>query len=97
MQELIKLPGVPVNYVDMHQCQFGQKDEFGNPIKKPTRWISNSKHILAALNKQCIGKKRWCLQGSEWKKHTPCYGKVAIAAAIYPFRLCKAILEGFAE
>ena len=29
--------------------------------------------------------------------HTPCHGKVATAAAIYPFQLCRAILEGLAE
>jgi len=29
--------------------------------------------------------------------HRPCYGKVAIAAAVYPFQLCKAILKGLVQ
>ena len=37
------------------------------------------------------------MQGDEWKRHTPCYGKVAASAAIYPFRLCRAILQGFVK
>ena len=91
----MNLPGV--EWIDMHQCQFGQQDEHGNPVKKPTRWLSNSKHILNKLNAQCQGRGGWCVQGGEWRRHTPCYGKVATAAAIYPFKLCKAILEGLAE
>ena len=37
------------------------------------------------------------MQGDEWKCHTPCYGKTAASAAIYPFKLCRAILEGFVK
>ena len=95
MQEVIRLP--EVDYVDMHQCQLGQQDEFGNPVKKLTRWISNSKHILAALNKQCKGSKGWCLQGIEWKKHTPCYGKVATVTVIYPFQTLQGNFERLCE
>ena len=69
----------------------------GNPVKKPTRWLSNSKRILEELNVKCQGRDGWCWQGGEWKRHTPCYGRVATAAAIYPFRLCKAILTGLAK
>ena len=80
MQKLSALPGV--GYVDMDQCQFGQVDAEGNPVKKPTRWISNSQCILQALSYRCTGSGGWCLQGGEWKQHTPCYSKVATAAAV---------------
>ena len=93
MKEVMDLPGV--DYIDMHQCQYGQVDGHGNPIKKPTRWMSNSKWILEALKERCKGWGGWCLQKDEWKTHAPCYGKVAANAAIYPFKLCRAILNGF--
>ena len=53
MKEVMDLPGV--DYIDMHQCQYGQVDAHGNPIKKPTRWMSNSKWILQALSERCKG------------------------------------------
>ena len=37
------------------------------------------------------------LAGDEWKTHAPCYGKGAASAAIYPFKLCRAILNGFVK
>ena len=66
-------------------------------MKKPTRWMSNAQCILDALHKRCPGRHGWCKQGSVWKKHRPCYGEVAKAAAIYPFKMCRAILEGLVE
>ena len=45
IKDLMMLPGV--EYVDMHQCQLGQTDEWGNPVKKPTRWLSNSRRIFS--------------------------------------------------
>ena len=58
IEELMSLPGV--GWVDMHQCQLGQNDGEGNPVKKPTRWLSNSKHILQMLNVKCRGRGGWC-------------------------------------
>ena len=95
MRQLMALPGV--EWVDMDQCQMGQNDGCGNPVKKPTRWLSNSRHILEALKVKCKGWGGWCLQQGEWKHHTPCYGRVAASAAIYPFKLCRAILAGFVK
>jgi len=81
----------------MDQCQYGQVDENGNPVKKPTGWLSNSRCILEALSKRCGGRQGWCDSGDEMRKHTPCYSKVAANAAIYPFKFCRAILRGFIE
>ena len=44
-----------VSSITMDQCQYGQKDEKGNPIKKPTRWMSNCPSILSSLSKRCTG------------------------------------------
>ena len=95
IKKILSLPGV--EYVDMDQCQLGQCDEHGNPVKKPTRWMSNSRHILDALRHRCQGRLGWCWQNGEWKRHTPCHGKVATAAAIYPLKLCRAISEGLVQ
>ena len=64
----------------------------GEPVKKPTRWMSNSRAILNRLDRQCSRKGGMCSDGSQ---HTVCNGTTARKAAIYPFDLCKAILEGF--
>ena len=57
IKRVLNLPGV--DYVDMDQCQLGQKDDKGNPVKKPTRWMSKSKFILDALRKRCQGRFGW--------------------------------------
>jgi hypothetical protein len=88
---------IDADKVDMDQCRLGQTDQEGSPIRKPTRWMSNAPHILKALDKQCLGKHGWCKQGAAWVKHRPCYGAVAKAAAIYPMKMCRAILAGFIE
>ena len=80
--------------IEMHQCQFGQCDETGRPVKKPTRWMSNSTCILDHLDVKCSGTKGWRSRNEEQELHRPAFGKVAQQAAIYPFQLCKAILVG---
>lgn len=92
IQDILGLEGV--DSIVMHQCQLGQCDETGRPVKKPTRWMSNSSCILNRLNLQCTGVKGWCSRNVEQEKHRPAFGKVAKQAAIYPFQLCRAILEG---
>ena len=91
------LKGHGVATISMDQCQFGQCDEYGAPVKKPTTWMSNSKHVLEALEKRCKGRGGWCPQEDGWARHRPCYGAVAKAAAVYPFKLCRAILEGLVK
>jgi len=73
--EVANLPGV--EHIDMDQYQYGQEDEHGNPVKKPTRWLSDSRHILAAISQRCGGKDGWCNSLGLWRRHAPCYGKVA--------------------
>ena len=92
IERVMKIAGV--RSISMDHCQLGQCDKEGHPVKKPTKWMSNSEHILKALDKQCPGKHGWCIQRGQWVQHRPCYGEVAKSAAIYPFHLCRAILEG---
>ena len=42
------------------QCQYGQCDLEGNPIMKPTKWMSNSPGILSKLGQRCPGAHGAC-------------------------------------
>ena len=62
-------------------------------MKKPTRWMSNSPEILHRLDEKCQSKYGRCTRPGGGK-HASCTGKTARTAAIYPMKLCKAILQG---
>ena len=49
VRELLKANGV--RRVVGDQCQYGQETRGGEPVKKPTGWLSNSSEILEALRK----------------------------------------------
>ena len=89
IQEVMAAKGV--RRVAADQCQFGSVDEAGSPVKKPTYFLGNSEFIMDALSKRCSGTYGCCSNGS---RHAWCTGKTARRAAIYPFRLCRAILRG---
>jgi len=78
-----------------HQCQYGAESD-GHPIKKPTGFMSNCAGIRKALSKTCLGRKGNCsrIAGGQ---HILCNGRVARMAAIFPVRLCKAILGGLRD
>ena len=78
-----------------HHCQYGAQHE-GHLSKTPTGFMSNSIEIRKALSKTCKGKRGQCSR-SEDGEHILCNGRVARLAAIFPFRLCKAILSGFSN
>ena len=42
------------------QCLFGQATESGDPVKKPTGFLTNSIEIAAALDKRCRGRGGAC-------------------------------------
>ena len=89
VEEVMRQPGV--DYAVMDQCQYGQTAENGQPVKKPTKWMSNSEEILKQLQNRCAGRGGWCSLGGT---HQVCSGSTARKAALYPFKLCKAILVG---
>ena len=94
VQEVMSQGGVRRVITD--QCQFGQQTEQGDPVRKPTGFMSNSPALLQTLEKRCTGRNGGCSRPSGGV-HTPCLGKVARRAAIYHDDLCDAILKGFSK
>ena len=85
------MPGV--DQVVGDQCQYDKTTPSGNPMKKPTRWMSNAPMLLRALGKRCRGLHGRCSRPGGGT-HEACSGKIARWAAVYPFELCRAILTG---
>ena len=80
--EIMDLPGVDCVVGD--QCQYGQEAADQNePIKKPTRFMSNSEEALKMLGKRCMGRRGWCSR-PRGGKHVICSGKHTRQAAVYP-------------
>ena len=95
MQELLRYPGV--ERINADQCQFGAQVQSGihegQPVKKPTGFLSNGGRILSALSRRCDGQDGNCSR-SRGGKHALCSGKTASDAARYPPGLVKAIIKG---
>ncbi len=70
-RKVARMPGVRVTTVD--QCQFGMESG-GQPIKKPTKWMTNMPRVSEELMKRCSGKLGQCDQGGA---HITCTGKRA--------------------
>ena len=83
-----------VQRIRANQCMHGQESDVGNPIKKPTGFMSNSPHLLDALHKRCFGRRGLCSRPSGGM-HQNCLGKVARRAAIFIDTMCEMILSGF--
>ena len=98
MQELMKYPGV--GRINADQCQFGAEVQSGHykgePVKKPTGFLSNGSRILQALTKRCNGSDGVC-SGPHRGEHIQCSGKIAKDAARYPPGLVKAIIKGISR
>ena len=92
VRRLWKFTGV--DRVVCDQCQLGADDGKGNPLMKPTGFLSNSPELLKELDRRCGSAHGMCTRPSGGK-HAVCSGLVARRAATYPFKLCKAILTGF--
>ena len=92
IDEVMHLPGVA--RIDGDQCQYGQASIHGDPIRKPTGWMSNSPRILEQLGDRCYGRGGRCTR-REGGRHQLCSSSHARRAAVYPFELCRAILTGF--
>ena len=67
---------IGVRRVLCDQCIFGQCNETGEPVKKPTGFLTNSPEVAACVGKRCLGQRGQCSRpgGGE---HAPCIGKVA--------------------
>ena len=85
-----------VDRTTCHQCQYGAASESGDPIRKATRFMSNCSSILDELSKRCSGRQGECSRRAGGH-HALCLGKTEKLAAIYPFKLCTAILRGLSR
>ena len=97
VRSIMALQGVRRIYAD--QCQLGAVDRAGNPLKKPTGFMSNSACVCEELQRRCLGRRGIC--GGRAKvagmKHAACVGRTAREAAIYSDILCKAMLKGISR
>ncbi len=82
-----------VRRVTGDQCQYGQETGSGEPVKKPTGWMSNSDEVLKSLEAKCLGRDGWCSR-TAGGRHQTASGRRAREAAVYPTALCRAILIG---
>ena len=74
IKKVMRMPGVSSSV--MHMCKMGMVDRDGKPVKKPTRWMSNSPAILKSLEARCSGDH----------EHGILLDGKAAAAAVYPPR-----------
>ena len=58
IRAILQLKGVSRVVAD--QCQLGQEVDQGNPIKKPTGFMSNAPDLLDTLNMRCFGRNEMC-------------------------------------
>ena len=86
-----------VDTVRGDQCQYGavasSGPEKGQPVKKPTGFMSNSVEILHALSRICSGRNGQCGR-PDGGRHAQCSGQTAKDAAKHPRDLCRAVLRG---
>ena len=92
VMEILQRQGVGRVVAD--QCQFGQETDIGDPLKKPTGFMSNAPELLDELNRRCFGRRGLCSR-PKGGAHAECLGKKAQRAAIFQDELCIAILRGF--
>ena len=85
-----------VQRIRADQCMHGQESDAGNPIRKPTGFMSNASYLLEALNRKCFGRRGLCSR-PEGGTHQVCLGKVARRAAIFSEQMCETVLSGFRQ
>ena len=92
MQALWEIPEVQRAHGD--QCMYGAEVQTGRaagqPVKKPSGFLTNSPCLAKSLSKRCKGLGGYCsrIRGG---KHELCSGKVASDAQVYPKGLCRAV------
>ena len=106
IKDLLNQPGV--SSVIGHMCCHGMKvpasasaDGQDLLVRKPTRWASSSSELLQRLGRRCSNEGR-SPSDPHWHQHAVLEGRApggenrTALAAIYPPRLCIAILRGIA-
>ena len=70
------------------QCMAGAKDDTGMPAQKKTEWMANHRTLLARMTKlKCDGKHQ----------HGNPTGKALNKLKVYPWKMCKLIVEGIED
>ncbi len=100
MKELAEIKGVIRTNGD--QCQFGAEvkhgPKTGQPVKKPTGFLTNSPKLAEVLTRRCSGGQTpWACSRPKGGHHVLCSGRVGREAAIYPRGLCRAVLKGISD
>ena len=91
LQELLRTPGV--FRVRGPMCYWGMttSDTEGEGlVKKEAYWVTNSRFIVAELDRECSNKTG----ARPWHRHVHLTNHKAHAARIYPPKLVAAILRG---
>ena len=81
-----------VYVVEGPMCRWGMKSKDASGVgyvRKPTRWMTNSKVLAEILQKECPNK-----EGRTWHRHVMLVNGRAKAAQVYPPALVAAILKG---
>ena len=94
VREVLAFDGVARVVAD--QCEPGQETEAGEPIRKPTGFMSNSPCILGQLHRKCTGS-RGLFSRPERDEHWPCNSTVSRMAGIFQRELCEAVLRGLRD
>ena len=96
-ENLMKIDGVERVIGD--QCQYGAEVQRGRlrgaPVLKPSGFLSNSPRIREALSQRCKGTRGSCSR-PQGGKHVVLEGSLTKDAAVYPRKLCQAVLRGCA-
>ena len=82
-----------VSRITADQCQLGQETDKGEPIRKPSGFMSDCEDILDQLHKRCKGRGGQCSRPSGGT-HQLCHGKIGRRAAIFQQELCEGVLIG---
>ena len=85
-----------IDKINADQCQLGKQTDSGDPLKKPTGFMSNASQPLSKLNRRCFGQHGICSRPQRGR-HVECLSKKAQRAAIFQEELCMAILTGFTD
>ncbi len=95
VQELAEIPGV--SSANTEQCQHGAEVQSGplagEPIRKATRFMSNAEELLERLHRRCHSQDGRCTR-RKGGTHATVQGKITKDSAVYPEKLCKAIISG---
>ncbi len=95
IETLLRVPGVV--RVRGDQCQYGAEiqrgQHRGDPIMKPTGFMTNSPCVAAEMSRTCEGMGGACSR-PKGGRHRLCSGVHAKDAQRYPKELCRAMLRG---